>query len=102
LGCRGAFAQVAPADFDIPILGQLPPAQVPFGDALDKGSYSLASVKALGDTSIAGMRPNFRLYALIAGAMITFDPILRQSHRTQTTHSLDRISGQFAAHAGGN
>jgi len=34
--------------------------------------------------------------------MITFDPILRQSHRTQTTHSLDRISGQFAAHAGRN
>ena len=31
------LAQIPPADLHIPILGQLPPAQLPLGDALEAG-----------------------------------------------------------------
>jgi hypothetical protein len=34
----GILAQSPPADLDIPIVGQLPPTDLPFGDALEPGS----------------------------------------------------------------
>ena len=44
------LAQVPSADLDIPILGQLAPSQLPFGDALDQGSEdsTLALHRQLG------------------------------------------------------
>jgi hypothetical protein len=35
------LAQVPPADLYIPVLGQLPPAQLPLGDALEPGSLEI-------------------------------------------------------------
>jgi hypothetical protein len=37
LSSPGALAQVPPADFKVPILGQLPPTHLPLGDALEAG-----------------------------------------------------------------
>ena len=38
--------QVPPADLDIPILGQLAPAKLPFGDALEPGPLKVVRVDA--------------------------------------------------------
>ena len=38
--------QVPPADFDIPILGQLAPPQLPLSDALEAGSLEVVRLDA--------------------------------------------------------
>jgi hypothetical protein len=44
------LAQIAPADLDIPVLGQLAPAQLPLRDALEPGSLKVVRLDAaLGD-----------------------------------------------------
>jgi hypothetical protein len=40
------LAQIPPADLDIPILGQLAPAQLPLGDALEPGSLEVVRLDA--------------------------------------------------------
>jgi hypothetical protein len=42
--------QVAPADLDIPILGQLVATQLPLGDALEPGSLEVVRL----DTALRG------------------------------------------------
>jgi hypothetical protein len=44
---RGPFAQVASGDLDIPIRGQLPPAQLPLGDALEPGPLEVVRLDTL-------------------------------------------------------
>ena len=39
-------AEVPPADLDVPVLGQLPPAQLPLGDALEPGPLEVVSLDA--------------------------------------------------------
>jgi hypothetical protein len=41
-----ALAQVAPGDLYIPILGQLAPAQLPLGDALEPGPLEVVGLDA--------------------------------------------------------
>jgi hypothetical protein len=38
--------KIPPADLDIPVLGQLAPAQLPFGDALEPGPLEIISLDA--------------------------------------------------------
>ena len=40
------LAQVPPADLDIPVLGQLPPAQLPLGDAFEAGALEVVGFDA--------------------------------------------------------
>ena len=44
------LAQVPPADLHIPILGQLPSSQLPFGDGLEPGSPKIVCL----DTALGG------------------------------------------------
>src|SRR5262245_47861494 len=42
----GSSAEVAPADLHVPILGQLAPAQLPLGDALEPGALEVVRLDA--------------------------------------------------------
>jgi len=44
-----AFAQVAPGDLDIAIIGQLPPSQLPFDRKLEPGPLEVEGFEATWD-----------------------------------------------------
>src|SRR6516225_9293003 len=55
------LAQVSPADLDVPVLGQLPPAQLPLSDALKPGPLEIISLDApLGSGPLGSSRWNTR------------------------------------------
>ena len=49
------LAQVAPVDFIVPVLGQLAPAQLPLGDALEPGPLEVVGFDTFPG---AGIQPN--------------------------------------------
>ena len=59
------LAQIPPADLHIPILGQLAPSQLPFGDAVESSSLEVVSIdEAIGAGARVGLHavpsPNSR------------------------------------------